>query len=116
MKIYLDDERPTPDGWVGTRTVDETIELLKQGGVTHLSLDNDLGIGYREGRYVADWIEHMVRHEKWVPPEHIYAHSMNPVARKRMLLVIENIKRYHADNEAGEAVGGSDSEAGSDAV
>lgn len=43
MKIYLDDERQTPDGWIRTYTPEETIELLKKGGVTHLSLDHDLG-------------------------------------------------------------------------
>ena len=43
MRIYLDDERTTPEGWVRTYWPDEVIALLEQGGVTHVSLDHDLG-------------------------------------------------------------------------
>lgn len=43
MKVFLDDERAAPAGWVLARWPDEAIELLRQGGVTHLSLDHDLG-------------------------------------------------------------------------
>jgi len=40
MKVYLDDERNTPEGWVRTYTVEETIEHLKTRAVAELSLDN----------------------------------------------------------------------------
>ena len=43
MKIYLDDERPIPEGWVGARWPEDVIRLLEAGGVTHVSLDHDLG-------------------------------------------------------------------------
>ena len=43
MKVYLDDERSTPDGWVRVYWPEEAIELLKAGGVTEISLDHDLG-------------------------------------------------------------------------
>jgi len=44
MKVYLDDERVAPDGWVQVRWKDKAIELLQTGAVTHLSLDHDLGM------------------------------------------------------------------------
>jgi len=43
MKVYLGDERPTPEGWVRAYTVSEAVKLLKTGNVSHLSLDHDLG-------------------------------------------------------------------------
>lgn len=60
MKVFLDDVRDTPEGWVRTYTVQETIDLLKTKKVTHLSLDNDLGIpgseneGFQVIRYLED--------------------------------------------------------------
>ena len=38
MKVYLDDERTTPDGWRRVYWPDEAIELLKTGTVTDISL------------------------------------------------------------------------------
>lgn len=43
MKVWLDDERPVPLGWVGARSAHEAIALLRTGQVPHLSLDHDLG-------------------------------------------------------------------------
>ncbi len=43
MKVYLDDERTTPEGWYRVYWPDEAIELLKTGTVTNISLDHDLG-------------------------------------------------------------------------
>ena len=43
MKVWLDDERGAPEGWMRVRWPDEAIALLKTGQVTHLSLDHDLG-------------------------------------------------------------------------
>ncbi len=61
MKVWLDDERPAPNGWVHVKTPWEAIELLKTNTVQVISLDNDLGLfNYEppnEGRHVADWIE-----------------------------------------------------------
>jgi len=43
MKVYLDDERKTPDGWRRVYWPEEAIELLKSGDVKEISLDHDLG-------------------------------------------------------------------------
>ena len=42
MKVWLDDERVPEDGWVWTHTSEETINLLRTGEVTELSLDFNL--------------------------------------------------------------------------
>ncbi|MFZ6733611.1 cyclic-phosphate processing receiver domain-containing protein [Undibacterium sp. Ji42W] len=41
MKVSLDDERVTPNGWTRTYWPGDTIALLKTGEVIYLSLDHD---------------------------------------------------------------------------
>lgn len=91
MKVYLDDERETPPGWVRAHTVEETIDLLKSGRVTDLSLDNDLGDGFQEGFKVLDWMEIEVAQKGFKPPENISAHSGNPVRKIYMRDLIKRI-------------------------
>ena len=43
LKVFLDDERITPDGWVRAYWPEDVIELLITGQVSELSLDHDLG-------------------------------------------------------------------------
>ena len=43
MKVFLDDERATPDEWVRVYWPNEAIALLQTGQVTEISLDHDLG-------------------------------------------------------------------------
>jgi hypothetical protein len=43
LRIWHDDVRPAPEGWVRARTNDEAKALLLAGGVTEISLDHDLG-------------------------------------------------------------------------
>lgn len=94
MKVYLDDERVTPAGWVRTYTPDETIALLEGGNVEELSLDHDLGDdeGIGTGYDVLLWIEEQVYTQGYNPPR-MKVHSSNPSARVKMSAAIENIKR-----------------------
>ena len=92
MKVYLDDERVAPEGWVQVRWPDEAIKLLKTGAVTHLSLDHDLGDDQRGTGYdVLLWIEQEVALYKFIPPDVMQVHSANPAGRKRMLAAIDSI-------------------------
>lgn len=43
MKVYLDDERNTPEGWTRVYWPDEAVSLLTSGAVVEISLDHDLG-------------------------------------------------------------------------
>lgn len=99
MKLYLDDERPTPDGWVRAYTAPEAIELLKGGKVTHLSLDHDLGpeeagTGYDVCLFLEEKIfERAFQFDNPFIPPVIKVHSANPVGRQRMEFAIQQI--YH---------------------
>lgn len=84
MKVYLDDERPTPDGWTRVYWSSEAIGLLRMGHVTELSLDHDLGDDERGTGYdVVLWIEEQVALYGFVPPK-MSVHSANVSARAKM--------------------------------
>lgn len=94
MKVFLDDSRDTPEGWTRTYCPAATIELLKTGLVSELSLDHDLGDdSHGTGYDVLLWIEREVVLHSFRPPI-IKVHSSNPSARKKMELAIQRIKRY----------------------
>ena len=93
MKIFLDDERESPAGWRRVYWPDEAIALLKQGGVTDISLDHDLGDDERGTGYdVILWVEEAVATRGFKPPR-ITVHSANPSARQKMEAGIQAIKR-----------------------
>lgn len=70
MKVFLDDERPTPAGWIGVRWPNEAIELLQTGRVQRISLDHDLGDDARGTGYdVLLWVEEAVVLRGFKPPE-----------------------------------------------
>ena len=93
MRVYLDDERVTPDGWTRTYWPDEVIALLKTGAVRELSLDHDLGDDERGTGYaVVLWIEEAVALEGFIPPK-ISVHSANSSARDKMLSGIRSIEK-----------------------
>ena len=93
MKVYLDDERATPDGWIRCYWPDEVIELLYSGDVTEISLDHDLGDDKRGTGYdVLVWIEEAVADRGWCPPA-MSVHSANSSARQKMEAAIRQIHK-----------------------
>lgn len=94
MRVFLDDERATPVGWVRTYWPEETIALLEAGGVVEISLDHDLGDDeHGTGYDVIVWIEEAVATRNFSPPI-IKVHSANPSAREKMragIRAIENL-------------------------
>jgi hypothetical protein len=92
LKVYLDDARETPVGWVRTYTVEETIALLREHQVVALDLDHHLGADTDEnGEDVLRWLEEQVRTSGFRPPEVILSHTGNPEARPRMDATAERI-------------------------
>lgn len=84
MRLYLDDQRPAPIGWVLVRSADEAISRLREGGVTDLSLDYDLGDPhFGTGLDVLDWIERALEERKVSLPR-LIAHSGSMLGRRRL--------------------------------
>lgn len=105
MRIYLDDARPCPEGWVLCRWPSEVIsalnvDLLAQVNnnntgdlITHISLDHDLGDDERGTGYdVLLWIEEKVVVDGFNPPK-LSVHSSNPSACQKMWAAIESINK-----------------------
>lgn len=93
VAVWLDDERPAPEGWVACRWPAEVIDLLEQGAVAQMSLDHDLGDDARGTGYdVLAWLEDAVAMRGYKPPT-IHVHTSNPAARARMLAAVDAIGR-----------------------
>lgn len=115
VRIYLDDTRKTPNGWIRAYNYDDAIALLTQykGRVAAMSFDHDLGLDWElydgqmpwdefmslspTGYDVLCWIEKEVAQgNKKVCPDTMLIHSANPVGRKNMQLAIDSINRLRA--------------------
>jgi len=102
MKVYLDDERQTPVGWVRCYWPDDVIALIKRGGVSEVSLDHDLGDDSRGTGYdVLTWIEEQVYFGLLNPPK-INIHSANPTGILRMEMAKKSIERMAAKTNGRE--------------
>lgn len=96
-KLWLDDVRPAPEGWVWAKTAAEAISHLVFGNIAEVSLDHDLGPNTSGTGYdVAAWIEREAYLGN-MPRMELRIHSANPVGKMRMEMAIENANRYWAE-------------------
>ena len=95
MKLWLDDNRPAPDGWTWAKTASEAIKWLMAGSdITDISFDHDLGEGNGDGHDVVSLVEELVYAGRIKMPE-MAVHSANPVGAQKIHLAIEAMKRRH---------------------
>ena len=98
MKLWLDDVRPAPKGYVWVKTVNKAIRMITHYGsridfdnnivdeIELIDIDHDAGdYAFDGGDYIKllDWLEETSRNY----PIHI--HSMNVVGRMNMEAIIE---------------------------
>ena len=89
IRLWVDDERPAPDGWRWAKTSSEAIGRLAgvysddPSPVTELSLDHDLG-GDDTTRPVVLWL---CEHGSW--PETVRVHTANPVGRDWLVGMVD---------------------------
>ena len=91
MKLYLDDIRHAPPGWVQAYDYPGAIAALRTGKVTEISFDHDLGQG-KFGYDVVCWLEEAVN-DNGFPMPIMRVHSDNSPGRKRIQACINAIKR-----------------------
>jgi len=108
IKLWYDDVRPAPEGWVWARTNDEAIALLSCNDVTHASLDHDMGNhdlpegtydggpnsgsgmpqkGEENGYHLVQW---MIKNDKL--PGWIRVHSWSPSGGEHMYRALLDAK------------------------
>mgnify|MGYP007073300351 CR=1 FL=1 len=101
MKVYLDDNRPCPEGWLLAQTADDCIRLLQTRKCTHLSLDHDLSFEQYHGDYSKEksgydvllWLCQTVMNDQAFPVPEITLHTMNPAGRARMKLALHSLEK-----------------------
>lgn len=94
MKLWLDDVRLPPDGWVWAKTAGEAIVLLADNVFDEVSLDHDLGPeSAGTGYQVVCWLEERVMTDDAFTAPVVHVHTSNPSARTKMLLAVQKIDR-----------------------
>lgn len=91
MKLWVDDVRPAPKGYVWCLSVGQAKQVIRSWELTHteieiLDLDHDAGnYAFDGGDYIKllDWLEETNRNYP------IRIHSMNPVGVSNMRAIIE---------------------------
>lgn len=97
MKVFLDDERESPYGWIRSESADIAIFLLKHYDVSEISLDHDLGLPETGSGYdVLLWIEEQVFMNGYKPPK-IHIHTANSSARIKMENAVKRIEKEWID-------------------
>lgn len=94
-KLWLDDIRPEPVGWVRAKTASQAVILLATGTFGEISLDHDLGPDFAgDGCQVISWLEEQIALDPnfFIPIVNI--HTANPAAKTKMLQALENIKNF----------------------
>lgn len=88
-KIYLDDLRPIPEGFVGLRSYVEFVAYISQNGLPDfISFDHDLGLE-ESGFDCAKWlVAYCLDHDKNLP--RFAVHSQNPVGKKNIESLLTN--------------------------
>ena len=91
IKIWVDDIREVPTGYVGVNSVNETIFLIEQieqerGAIEILDLDHDLGAYAFDGGDAIKILDYLVERETFYP---IQMHTANPVGRANMERMIK---------------------------
>ena len=96
IKIFLDDERQAPKGWIHVKWPKDVIKLLETYKVSEISLDHDLGDDSRGTGYdVILWIEEAVVTTGFVPPK-IKIHSANASAALKMAAGVRSINTFYS--------------------
>ena len=96
MPLYLDDLRPTPEGFDRVYSYEEFVDYLERKGLPDfISFDHDLGedlSGYDCAKYL---VEYCLTHQ--LPLPNYKVHSQNPVGKENIERLLENFRRVECD-------------------
>lgn len=100
MKLWIDDVRPAPKGYVLCKSVNEAINICSQRLtpwkellVEEIDLDHDAGDYAKDGGDYSNflsWLEERYNLDEWKINTIFHIHSMNPVGKKNMLNIIKS--------------------------
>ncbi len=95
-KLWLDDERPAPEGWIHTKTAWEAIYALSLGVFDEVSFDHDLGdaLANGTGYDAVCWLEERAMNDPSFMIPIVHIHTANPSARAKMVQAADNIELH----------------------
>ncbi len=95
LRLWVDDQRPAPGGWLHARTYADAVRCIRRFGseLIEVSLDHDLcpahsGGDYTDQRTGYDVLVYLL-HKGLRPVIHI--HTMNPEGLQRMTDLLDSI-------------------------
>ena len=95
MKLYIDDERPAPEGWTKASSYDMGYAYIVMcaNEITEISFDHDLGDCFdRSGYDLLKLVEDMFAKGEITKLPIMHVHTANVSVRDKMVLVIERLK------------------------
>src|SRR5690554_7456668 len=96
-KLYLDDLRPIPEGFIGVRSYAEFVTYIETNGLPDfISFDHDLGLE-ESGFDCAKWLVNYCLDKKIGLPE-FTVHSQNPVGKKNIESLLNNFIKNNDSN------------------
>jgi len=103
IKIWLDDIRPAPDGFLWCHTAQSALDILKMQEVEYIDFDHDLGMYSLDGYMVAVYIETLA-HAKKIKRLGWSVHSDNPAGRERIKNAMLSAERFWDISENKEQI------------
>ena len=97
IHLWVDDERPAPQGWVWAKTALEAITVLKSFHVSEISMDHDLGDVQQDGSQVTCYILEQAYMGN-IPKMEWHIHSQNPVGAQKMQWDLEKADSFWEKN------------------
>lgn len=91
-KLYLDDLRDIPKGFIAARSYKEFLHYINQNGLPDfISFDHDLGLE-ESGYDCAKWlVNYCLDHQKQLPD--FVVHSQNPVGKQNIESLLNQFKK-----------------------
>lgn len=89
MKIWLDDIRPAPEGYIWCKSVNSAKKVIEsaRGVISLLDIDHDLGDYAYDGGDGIKLLDWLVETQRFYP---IHIHTMNPVGKENMIRLIRS--------------------------
>ena len=92
MNLYLDDLRPTPEGFERVYSCEEFVAYLQQkGSPDFISFDHDLGEGLSGYDCVKYLVDYCLDHQLPLPA--FAVHRQNPVGKANIEQLLANFKK-----------------------